>query len=64
METMGASEAKTHFSAVLAALVPLSTASHTTTTEERLQLIERIRSFGRGRSAGGPIKAMIEEGRL
>lgn len=77
MDTVGAYEAKTHLAHLLdrvargerviitrhgvpvAELGPVSGV----TDEQRRQAIRQLQEFGRGRSAGGSLKAMIDEGR-
>ena len=77
MATIGAYEAKTHLSQLLdrvasgerititrhgapvAELVPVEGVS----TQERSEAIERLKQFGVGKSSGGELRAMIDEGR-
>ena len=75
---VGAYEAKTHLPALLervargerititkhgkpvARLVPAGT----TDVERRLEAIERLKEFRKGRTLGVPVKQLIEEGRM
>ena len=77
MVTMGAYEAKTHLPRLLervakgerivitkhgvpvAELAPVRAEAHV----DRDELVAQIRAFGKGRSAGGPLRELIEEGR-
>ncbi len=77
MDTVGAYEAKTHLAHLLDRVaqgerivitrhgVPVAELGPVgdVTDEQRRQAIRQLQEFGRGRSAGGPLKAMIEAGR-